>query len=485
MGKIDTTDRLVFLAEKFNVFEAHDMDMFYTSVETDEVDEFGRVIADVNLLEPDWSQTEICSGDLGNILAVVSYRFNKRGIKTFKISVEYKVFTAMVGSDPTNNKICLQWMLNIFTKLLKSGDTIEAVRFVEEDLPQAYEYLKLFEANKRKQKFYTLGKFTLKGINDITNINEYGSLTQLYDAVDPFIERDPSEIESLMVRYVENKQASIPFKDRRYTVFVPLSVDANVIFDNFSGWCTSKVGNSQWKRYTTDYLRPDGKPSTIFIVIDNGFFNGENENIYQIHFETNQIHNRSNESMDNFFGDVLSKSLGLRNFFGDTLAELSKKNKVPFDRNKYIDHLIAFGFTDAFFDFFDIGTPIIKIDNETSKRKIKIPSLPDLSRFKDLKHLVVMDSTLHELGSSIGQLKSLKLLTVRNNFISELPSELGELNNLIFLNVVGNPIKRISDNIKYLDKSMGGNLSRIAVNESEIGEANYRKLKELLPNVQF
>lgn len=114
-----------------------------------------------------------------------------------------------------------------------------------------------------------------------------------------------------------------------------------------------------------------------------------------------------------------------------------------------------------------------------------MPKLPDVSRFKEVTHFVIMDSSLRELHPSIGSLKNLKNLCFSGNNIDELPSEIGRLKNLQFLNIWGNPITKIPDEIKYLDMSMGGNLKRVAVSEDDIGEANYFKLKELLPTVDW
>jgi len=471
MSKIDVTVRLTFLAEKFSIFE------------TDDVDAVNGICD--SYVENGWKTSQPCKGSKGDVIGILTRKDNARGFPIFKVDVSYEVWTAMVGADPTENKICLQWMLNTFCKLLKDGEFVEAARFAEEDLPQANQYLILFEANKRKKKFREMAQYSLKGFADITNINEYKNLGQLFDAVDPFIERDPSGIESLMKRYVDMGKALLPFKDRRYTVFVPLSTDANAIFNNFAGWCTARAGNSMWEHYTGQWKKPNGKDSTIYIVIDNGFFNGENENLFQLHFETRQIKDRSNSVNVDLYDDVLSKSDGLTNYFGEELTKMAKDFNGGIDNNYYIDILIDFGFTEALFNFFDDETPIIRIDAETSVKKRCVPKLPDISRFKQIKHLVIIDSSLRELHPSIGSLKTLKLIALCGNKINEIPSEIGKLTNLKFLNLVGNPITVISDNIKYLDKSMGGSLSKIVVRREDISEANYRKLRELLPSVKF
>ena len=108
-----------------------------------------------------------------------------------------------------------------------------------------------------------------------------------------------------------------------------------------------------------------------------------------------------------------------------------------------------------------------------------------MSKFKNLNTLIICNSGLREIHPSIGELTSLEELLLPNNSLTELPSEIGKLKNLIFININGNKITKIPDEIKYLDKTNGGNLYRISFNRDEIGEANYNKLKELLPTTKI
>jgi len=470
MSKIDISDRLTFLAEKFDVFETKDKELVEGKRD--------------GFLEDGWETSKVVVGTFP-VIGIVSTKPNKRGFPIIKVSVSLDVFTSMIGADPTPNKTCLQWMLNTFTRLLKDNEWSEAGRFAIEDLPQANEYLTLFEANKRKKKFREMAKYSLKGFKDITNINEYKSLGQLFDAIDPFIERDPSEMESLMNIYVDSNQAIIPFKDRRYTVFIPLTRDANTIFNNFTGWCTAKIGNSMFESYTNGHKKPNGDNSNIYIIIDNGFFNGDNENIYQIHFETNQIKDRSNGRNVDLYSLVLKHSDGLTNFLGDELKNMASEYKGSMSDNKYIDTLMDIGFTDIIFEFFDVETNIILIDSETAIKKRHVPRIPDVTRFTNLTHFVILDSSVNELHKSIGSLNKLKNLTLSGNNIETLPTEIGKLKNLIFLNLMHNPIKTIPNEIKYLDSSNGGSLVQIAISKEKISDANYQKLRKLLPNTIF
>ena len=111
----------------------------------------------------------------------------------------------------------------------------------------------------------------------------------------------------------------------------------------------------------------------------------------------------------------------------------------------------------------------------------EIPRLPDISKFKSLDQLIITGAKMVELHPSIGQLTNLEMLVLTDNRIKSLPKEIGSLKNLTFLNLIGNPIKDIPAEISYLDKSNGGNLHRVGALVEDIGEANFKRLKELLP----
>ena len=401
-----------------------------------------------------------------------------------KVSVCSQVFSEMIVADPTEHKMYLQWMLNVFTRLLKNGgenDILSAIRFVSEDLPQANVYLLLFEDNKRKRKFKELcqNSYSLKHVEDPTNINQYKSLSQLFDAVDPFIEREPSAVERTMNKFMESGQAEIPVKDRKFTLFIPKTTAANVVFDKFANWCTAKDGNGMFKNYTQNHKKPNGKNSDIYIIINNKFFSGESEEMYQIHFETNQLKDRKNSQNVSIFEDVIAESEGLSNYFYEELMGMAKEFKKGIENNKYLDFLIQFGFAESLFEMFPEDTPTIRIMNRD------VPKLPSLSRFKNIDQFIITKAKLVELHPSIGDLKNLEMLVLTDNRIKTLPKEIGALKNLVFLNLTGNPIKDIPFEITYLDKSNGGSLHRLGIKEGDIGEENYQKLKLLLPKTEI
>lgn len=468
MKETTVTDRLTFLAEQFDVFECSSEESIKDKR--------------VKLADQGFTSSLIMTNS-NKVIAILSSKPNEKERILKKVSVCSDVFAAMIAADPTANKIYLQWMLNLFSRLLKDGKQgIEvAIRLVDEDLPQANAYLQLFEDNKRKKKFVELCKisYSLKSVSDPTNINQYKSLAQLFDAVDPFIEKEPSAVERTLNKYVEMGQAVIPVKDRKFTLYIPKSTAASVVFSKYANWCTAREGNGMFESYTKNNKKPNGKNSDIYIIIDNKFFTKESQNVWQIHFESNQLKDRHNSSNVSIYENVIAESEGLANFFYEELITMAKECKKPLETNVYLDFLVQFGFTESLFDIYPIETLLIRFQNRN------VPKLPDISRFKNLEQLIMINVKLVELHPSIGKLNNLEYLVLTNNNIKALPKEIGNLTKLEFMNLVGNKITSFPEEIKYLDRSNGGSLHRIGVKESEIGVENLRRLKELLPTTEF
>jgi hypothetical protein len=457
---LNITERLKFLLNKFDVFDETRVDS-----KTKKLNDSGYDVSSV-------------LSDSDDCLALVS-TMDDNGKTKVIISVSKSVFDMMVDSDPAPNKMYTQWMLNTFYRLLKSGKRVDAVRFAAEDLPLASEYLMIFESNKRKQKFKNLcsGSFVLKDLSDPTDINQYKSLSQLFDAVDPFIPRDISAVEGLLYRFVDSGQAVIGVRDRKFTVYIPLTRDASVVFDSFANWCTCKEGNGMFQHYTTNHKTPRGRKSKIYIVINNEFFNGvlNDDTLFQIHFESSQIKNRKNTHSNVGVYDSLSTSENVLNYFHDELIELSREYK-SINNNLYLNNLIKFGFSDSLFEIIEETTPLIIFKDK------EVPKMGDVSKFTNLQTFEMNNTKLVSIHPSVCALKNLEIMVVRDNKITTIPSEIGNLKSLVFLNILGNKITDIPDAIKYLDKSNGGKLHRLAVSQKDIGVENYEKLKRLLPN---
>jgi len=466
--------RIEFLAEKFKVFTIDETSELISKF-TDDVDVELTIIS--------------LNKEASDVFGLKEVRTVHKGDKVrYKqsIMVSEIVFSKIINSDPSKNKMYSQWMLNIFVNLIKDGRLNGAIRFVTEDLTQANEYLKLFDANKRKQLFYDLcsSNLLLSKIKDPSNINQYGSLSTLFDAVDPFVERDLSNLAKNMGRFVDSGQALMPVRDRNYTVFVPLTRDANVLFDSVSSWCTAKPNNGMFKSYTNNNT-PLGTSSKIYIIINNRVldsnFSGKisNNMLYQIHFESNQIRDRSNGPNVNIYEDIILKSPIIGEYFYNELMPLAKAHIGNVGSNKYVRYLIDFGFTDVLFDMLDTDKPTIKF------KDINIPKLPSLSRFKNLNMIFLANVNLVSLDCDLFTLPNLEVISIPNNKITTIPDEICNCNNLVFMNLVGNPIRSVPDEIYKLDKANGGKLDTIAISVVDTGNNVYDKLKELLPNVNL
>lgn len=472
MAKIDK--RIEFLAEKFDIFMDDEMEGLVSQLEEDGC-EVTTITSGHNGGEPiAILYVTVTNEDKGRV---------RRGVK-----VHENIFASMIAADPTPNKIYLQWMLTVFTRLIKDGQINDAIRFGCEDLPQANEYLELFDGNKRKRLFKELStsNYALMDMEDPTNINQYKSLSQLFDAVDPFIERDPSDFERAMKRFVDAGHAEMPVRDRNFTLFIPLTRDANVLFNGFASWCTVRPGNGMFDNYT-NYSTPTSKKSKIYIIIDNRFLEGDydeargipNDFLYQIHFESQQLRDRSNGPNKNIYDSILSKSEALSNFFYKELKPQAQKYKGSLKKNMYVDYLIQFGFTDILFDMLDENQPSIRFKDRA------IPTIPSLKKFKNVEHLFLGNTQLRELSPTISELPKLGILSVPKNKLTSLPREIGKCRNLTFMNLLDNPIKDIPQEIAQLDESNGGKLYRISVRKKDVGEENYERLRKLLPNVML
>lgn len=142
MEKYNIKDRLTFLAELFDVFECDS--------ETKTVDSKLKVLSDEGYI----SKIVTSNHNVEDVIAILSEKINDKERIVKKVSVCSSVFSDMISSDPTENKMYLQWMLNLFARLLKDKDSSGfemAARLVVEDLPQANKYLTIFEDNKRKR----------------------------------------------------------------------------------------------------------------------------------------------------------------------------------------------------------------------------------------------------------------------------------------------------------------------------------------------
>lgn len=457
---ISTENRISFLIDQFNVFDIEDKD--------EVMDEYAS--------EGYHSVVELKDTLTDDVIAYHAERYrNEKSSKIIrKVSVEVNILGRMIAADPTNNKQFVQWMLKVFTNMIKNGDDHDAMRFACEDLPMAKEYLEIFEANKRKQTFLKFCKanFNLNHIQDYTNINQYNSLIELFDAVDPYIERDVSGLKSAMQRFVNLGEAEITFKGRDFMVYIPKTVHAACVFHKFTNWCTAVPNNGMFKSYTNN-LRPRKKLSVIYDIIPTAVFEGTSDELYQLHFESNQFMNRRDNHTNG--EHLFNQSSGLKDYFTKELYALLEDSKVVFhSKNKYIQWVYNFKMGFLIFDLLDYGVSNLRFRD---KELVKIPD--SIGKFKNVRQLSITGCKVGDVHPNIGMLKDVQVLSLNRNKIKELPDSIAKMKQLRFLSLNDNPITKLPASISELDVSNGGNLTRVATNNSKL----VREIEKYLPNV--
>jgi hypothetical protein len=423
---------------------------------------------------------------------IESYGANKYFYQTKDtILVSEYTFQEIIKTDPTKNKMNVQWLMDMLMDKITSDRSLATAHvFLSEDLPKTRENLELFEGNKRKKRFKEMASknYALRNIPNPTNINQYNSLDELFAAVYPFKPVvNMSDLEKQMEYFVSIGEGELPVKDEKYTVFIPKTLRASELF-SFTNWCTGTKGNTMFKHYTTNNLKPNGEPSDLIIVIDNGFLRGENENIYQIHFETSQIMDKKDSSYNNLRTDILDKNISVRNFFYETLynhikdcydKEKGAGGTYMFGKNglSYTKYVLKFGFGDILFEVMDDAIPTIAFVD------CSIDTLPDLSRFTSVGTLYFDNVNINSIDDTFFTSKDLKMVSIPRNHVSKIPASIGNCKKLRFMNLKGNPIGYIPEEIKYLDPTNGGSLEKIAIDDSNMEVIE--KLKKLLPSVQI
>lgn len=479
--------RLEFLAKKFNVVDDDELNGLvteYGDALIDPINPFNKVI------EPIFNQNRSGINE-AKIIAIIKQTASEKTGRVFKdVYISLNVFSDIIAADPTENKSNVQWLLQTFTHLIKE-DREDGIRFVTEDLPTANTYLTLFEGNKLKKRFIEWGKKSEfrrwgllidnkgKGYEEWellkytpSDITQYKSLAQLFDAIDPFRVRSHSDLEDAMQRFINLGEAELEYRDRFWTIYSPLTKSASGIMESFAGWCTADSRQGMFDHYVQQ-KQPNGKNSKLYIIINNDVFDGKSDEVYQAHFESGQVKDKSNGGDVDLYDLVFEKEHGdgIHEFFHAELDFLARSvNNVQ--NNKYIDYLVSYGFSESLFDYLNPDTDTISMDNK------KIPKLPDISRFKKLEQLIIINCNLKEIDFTTFDIT---LLTLPGNQLTTLPKSIGKLKNVDVLNLSGNPLETVPNELGEMDTSKGGKLVLLTLNFETISEEVLKRIKKLLP----
>ena len=439
-----------------------------------------------------------------DIAYIVTNRDNKQSIKLTE-----PIFQDIVDADPSSNKQYIQWMIQVFLNHIKDGDIDQAVRFLAEDLPEANEFLGVFDKVKNKKVFKRSAPNRPNAPQNVTDINQYNDLAHLYSVVSPFVGTEDGEDEDgdgesklwkKLKKYIDLGEARLAYRDGDVLVYTPLTIDSSCDpLGPLASWCTRREGNSYFESYRRNNPKPDGSLSEYYVVMPKKLFDGDDEDglfPLQFHFESNQLHDKNNSSIERSgkLSEVLSRFPGLKDFFKrelgalvemdvikgtglmdssyikylnmfggkaedhiseevynkgvENIKRLASEQNVPLLQNKYLTWLMENLSDVVITEYLDPET-VTKLDFSG----LKIESLPDMSKFVNLQSIQANDCGLIELPSKdkLPINSPLEVLSFRVNQITEAPLDGYEkLTTLFSFNIQQNPLKKV--NIEVLKK---------------------------------
>lgn len=428
---------------------------------------------------------------------------SKKGKQSVKLSEE--IFNDIVAADPSPNKQYVQWMIQVFMRHINEGDIEQAIRFLSEDLPEANEYLSVFDSVKNKKVFKRSAPNRPNAPQDVTNINQYNDLSHLYSIVSPFIgseddedgEEGESKLWKKLKKYVDLGEAKLAYRDNDVLIYTPLTIESSCEpLGPLASWCTRREGNSYFDSYRRNNPKPDGSLSDYYVIMPKKLFDGDDEGgLYplQFHFESNQIHDKGNSSIERSgkLTQVLDRFSGMKTFFqkelgklvemdirkgtglmdshyikylnmfggkvqdhvsGEAYSEgvvnikkLASQTTGPLQSNKYLQWLMQNTEGVIITDYLDTeNTKALDFSNLSLKR------LPDLSKFSSLERITANSCGLESLPP-INHLpidSKLNVIIAKDNNIKEAPlTGYEKLTDLFLLNLSNNPIKKFNKDI--------------------------------------
>lgn len=407
-----------------------------------------------------------------------------RHIETGKEFIGKYVFNVLVRIDPTNKKIYTQWLTQRIFDLIKRSEHRKLMRLLFEDAPIIKESLMIFEHKKKTKLFKEkVGNIpSLSKINDVCNINQYNNIDMLLDAVDPFIERDYSELVQIVKNAVKVKLGELKYEDHKFLVYSPKTLEGSTIFNPYASWCTTRPNNSMFNRYTSDKT-PFGTNSELLVFIDK-----ETLKLFQIHFESGQVNKHNNTSaVPEFKEEFLNISEGLALFVENYLIRLIKGcvnlnnvkknfNTIKILAERYSKYLYKFGLINAYVNFLHKDNTDITVSGVNCLSDI---NLSDMEKLQYVRLFSLNMKTFPILNKN----NKIEILSLYGNAISYFPEDLKPFKKIKTLNLKNNNIKTIPDNISELDKSRGGSLLMLNVANNYLTETSIRDLKTKLPNV--
>jgi hypothetical protein len=468
----------------------------------------------------------------------IGYIVNKKGKQSVKLTDE--TFDNILAADPDPNNKYTQWMIKVFINHVNDNDIPGAVRFVDEDLHEANEFIEIFNRIKRTNIFKRSAPNLQNAPDNPTDINQYGSLAQLYSVISPFLTAAEDEEAGnvfwrKLKKYIDLGEAKLGYRDNDVLVYIPLTIDSSCDpLGDKASWCTRRENNTYFDSYRRNNPKPNGEISEFYVVIPKNYFEGENEDdMYplQFHFESNQLHDKNNRPLsDSKINSILNRFPGLRKFFLEELGALTameiKSGKGLLD-SRYTRYLNDFGgsvkdYVDE--DVYEEGRRNIEniarenvrpTSSLTSDKYMKwliqqnpnidlreyfpnspeyerfelenvnISDIPDLSSYNDLSRVKVTGTNISEIPNPEKfPVEGFMGVVLQNNQITHLDlSGYEKLEDLFFLQLSNNPIRSVDfDSFEEVVRTFDerGGMISISIDGNQLSDEDKNRLKEII-----
>lgn len=400
---------------------------------------------------------------------------NDQVVSYYKSCSVDHVYDLLIESDPTENKEYAQWILTMYTRILK--DRQPAFSFNnEENLIGGFAYLFFEDLGKltdailifHKIKNTKLVENGKKDIYTYKSINHFISTVFSINIGDTDGQKlEDGVLSSDEILSLNTDEASIIYRDTDWIVVHTATREANVVFGKNTTWCTalSRYGSSMFDSYN--------KQGKLFVLIKNQ--QGVNQHIksnpnarLQFHFESNQFMNAMDKSID--ITKFLSENGGVKDFFKAYIIErvLPKKTKTE----DIIALLRKFSMIKELIPILK-GMKIQKLDLSNIISNDNVIELDQIGELDTLEELIIRDAGISNIPVYIKNLTNLRELRLGGNKIREIPNWLNELKSLEVLSLIKNLIDKPFDvsglvNLQEINLGLNKNLQVLPTGLSKL-----------------
>lgn len=354
------------------------------------------------------------------------------------------VYDAIVEADPTPNKEYVQWILTMYTRILK--DRVPKTTFEsEENVMGGFAYLffeNLYKVSDALKIFHKIKNTKLLS-TDHKDIYTYKSVEHFVEVVfsvnlEVSTEINPDVLNANELAQLASKTANILYQDPDWVIVHTVTQGANTVFGEQTTWCTA---GTRWGGMFDNY----NKQGKLFVLIKNtvgsqSHIKSTPENRLQFHFESDQYMNALDRRIDilKFFKD----NYGVKNYFREYIVNTLMKKSPKID--DMIKTLNKFGMIRDLVPILkDMKVKALDLSGVIGKNgEFELETLGEIST---LEELIIRDCELECVPEPIRQLTNLKELRLSGNKITTIPHWINELKSLNVLIIMKNQIEQPFD----------------------------------------